>query len=115
MFAGKCLSVKGFSTEDILTSHRSGIMIPNMRTTLTLDPDVARRLKSEMGRTGTGLKAVVNQALRIGLGMTDKPVRPRPFKVVPHSFGFRTGIDLDRMNQLADNLEAEDTAHTPPR
>lgn len=63
-----------------------------------------------MRRTGAGMKAVVNQALRIGLGMSDKPVRPRPFKVVPHAFGFRPGIDLDRMNQLADELEAEETA-----
>lgn len=81
-----------------------------MRTTLTLDRDVARRLALEMRRTGEGLKAVVNRALRIGLGMTDKPVRPRRFTVEAHSFGFRPGVDLDRLNQLADELEAEETA-----
>lgn len=81
-----------------------------MRTTLTLDPDVARRLEHEMKRSGEGLKAVVNQALRVGLGMSDKPVRPGPFRVEPHDFGFRPGIDLDRVNQLVDELEAEETA-----
>lgn len=79
-----------------------------MRTTLTLDDDVARRLESEMRRSGEGMKAVVNRALRLGLGMADKPVEPRPFTVEAHSFGFREGTDLDRLNQLVDELEAEE-------
>jgi len=81
-----------------------------MRTTLTLDPDVARRLEMEMRRSGEGMKAVVNQALRVGLGMTDKPARPEPFEVEPHPFRFRSGVDLDRLNQLVDELEAEESA-----
>ena len=81
-----------------------------MRTTLTLDPDVAQRLDSEMKRSGEGMKAVVNRALRMGLGMTDKPVRPGRFRVEPHAFGFKPGTDLDRLNQLTDELEAEEGA-----
>lgn len=81
-----------------------------MRTTLTLDVDVAARLEREMRRSGLGMKAVVNQALRVGLGMTDKPAVPAPFKVEPHDLGFRPGVDLDRLNQLADELEAEEAA-----
>ena len=81
-----------------------------MRTTLTLDADVAERLELEMKRSGDGMKAVVNRALRIGLGMTDKPVQPEPFTVTPHSFGFRPGTDLDRLNQLVDELDAEEAA-----
>jgi hypothetical protein len=30
------------------------------------------------------------------------------FKVVPHDFGVRPGVDLDRMNQLVDELESEE-------
>ncbi len=81
-----------------------------MRTTLTLDPDVAKRLESEMKRSGEGMKAVVNRALRLGLGMTDKPATPAAFTVEPHQFGFRPGTDLDRLNQLVDELEAEEVA-----
>lgn len=81
-----------------------------MRTTLTLESDVAERLELEIKRSGDGLKAVVNRALRIGLGMTDKPVHPGPFTVTPHSFGFRPGTDLDRLNQLVDELEAQEAA-----
>jgi hypothetical protein len=84
-----------------------------MRTTLTLDEDVASRLRSEMKRSGEGMKAVVNRALRLGLGMTDKPVEPAPFCVEPHAFGFQPGTDLDRLNQLVDELEAEQHTRKP--
>jgi hypothetical protein len=83
-----------------------------MRTTLTIDPDVAERLRHEVHRSGKSMKALVNEALRLSLGMAGKPAaRPR-FKVEPHALGFKAGIDLDRINQLVDELEAEETART---
>lgn len=81
-----------------------------MRTTLTLDRDVAERVKKEMRRTGRGLKAIVNGALRRGLRIAGRPPRPPSFEVRPHTFGVRPGIDLDRINQLVDELEAADGA-----
>lgn len=86
-----------------------------MRTTLTLDDDVAKRLKQEVRRSGRGMKAVVNDALRTGFGLAPGRETPPPFEVRPHSFGFKPGIDLDRMNQLADELEAEEAARTLKR
>jgi hypothetical protein len=83
-----------------------------VRTTLTLDPDVAERLDQELRRSGKGLKAIVNEALRLGLGLKGKPVRAPRFEVRPHAFGFKAGVDLDRLNQLADELESEDSART---
>ena len=80
-----------------------------MRTTLTLDADVAERLRQEVRRTGKGLKAVVNEALRRGLGGGGKPARRSLFEVRPHAFGVRPGVDLDRVNQLVDELEAVET------
>ena len=79
-----------------------------MRTTLTLEKDVEKRLTQEIRRTGRTMKTAINEALRLGLGMVGKPPRPKRFKVRPHAFGFKPGIDLDRLNQLADELEAED-------
>ena len=78
-----------------------------MRTTLTLDPDVAEKLKRRMAQKKIPLKQAVNEALRAGLAKTEKQTIP-PFKVVPHSFGFKPGIDLDKMNQLVDELEVEE-------
>jgi hypothetical protein len=86
-----------------------------MRTTLTFEPEVAERLRQEMHRTGRSMKALVNDALRLALGMAGKPA-PRPrFEVRPHAFGFKPGIDLDRINQLVDELEAEETARAVRR
>ncbi len=79
-----------------------------MRTTLTLERDVAEQLQREVRRSGGTLKDVVNQALRVGLGVGGQPLRPRPFRVEPHSFGFRPGVDPDRLNQLVDELEVEE-------
>ena len=81
-----------------------------MRTTLTIDSDVERLLQREMRRTSKSMKAVVNDALRAGLGMQGKPARARRFKVEPHAFGFKPGVDIDRLNQLVDEMEAEEIA-----
>jgi hypothetical protein len=80
-----------------------------MRTTLTLDPDVAERLAGEVRRTGRSLKAAVNDALRLGLGLAGKRPRSPRFVVEPHALGLRPGVDPDRLNQLVDELEAEET------
>ena len=79
-----------------------------MRTTLTIEPEVARRIESEIRRTRKTLKAVINDALKTGLGMSGQPAEPLPpFVVRAHDFGFHAGIDQDRMNQLADELETD--------
>lgn len=85
-------------------------MMISMRTTLTLEPDVARRVEQEIRRTGRGMKAVVNEALRSGLGLAERREKPPRFEVRPHSFGFKPGVDLDRLNQLLDELETEEAA-----
>jgi hypothetical protein len=79
-----------------------------MRTTLTLDPDVAMKLKKRMADKKLTLKETVNQTLRQGFKTVDADKKTHPFKVVPHSFGFKPGIDLNKLNQLVDELEAEE-------
>ena len=78
-----------------------------MRTTLTLEPDVVLKLKKRMAARNLTLKEAVNQALRAGLAADEASARVR-FKVEPHDFRFKAGIDLDKLNQLADELEAEE-------
>ena len=86
------------------------IMMSLMRTTLTIDSDVEQLLQREMRRTNRSMKAVVNDALRVGLGMRGKPPRAPLFRVEPHAFGFKPGIDTDRLNQLVDEMEADEAA-----
>lgn len=78
-----------------------------MRTTLTIDDDLAGLLKRRSRELGMSFKDVVNRTLRAGLGEEAKQRQQPVPKVIPHAFGFRPGIDLDKLNQLADELEAE--------
>jgi hypothetical protein len=87
----------------------------DMRTTLTLERDVAEGLEREMRRTGKGLKATINEALRRGLRVAGRAPRAPRFEVNAHAFGVKPGIDLDRMNQLVDELEAETVVRKAPR
>lgn len=78
-----------------------------MRTTLTLDDDVAGMLAHEARSKGLPFKKVVNAALRRGLA-AESLEQPMPrVRTRPHAFGFKPGVDLDKLNQLADELEAE--------
>ena len=79
-----------------------------MRTTLTIEPDVEQLLQREMLRTHRSMKVIVNDALRLGLGACGKPPRPPRFRVEPHAFAFKPGIDVNRLNQLVDELEADE-------
>jgi len=80
-----------------------------MRTTLTLDEDVARLLKERARRSGESFKEVVNSVLRQGLAHGKKPSARLPrFEVTPKACGFRSGVDVLRLNQLDDELEKED-------
>jgi len=69
-----------------------------MRTTLTIEPDVARKLQRRMAQTRPSLEQIVNDALRIGLAETRHTARSRKFRVKPHACGFFPGIDRDRVN-----------------
>lgn len=78
-----------------------------MRTTLTIDDDLAGLLKQRARELGVPFKEVVNRTIRAGLGEAAKARRVPTPKTIPHSFGFKPGIDLDKLGQLADELEAE--------
>ena len=53
-------------------------MMPStMRTTLTIDDDIARALKELSRERGSSFKAVVNDVLRQGLTTGEKPLASR--------------------------------------
>ena len=43
-------------------------------------------------------------------GSAAKPLRAPLYEVEPHAFGFKPGIDTDRLNQLVDEMEADESA-----
>jgi hypothetical protein len=78
-----------------------------MRTTVTLDPDVARLLKEEEARRRTSFKEVVNDAIRRGLAPHARARPASAFAVRPHRTTLRPGHDPSGFNRLADELEDE--------
>ncbi len=75
-----------------------------MRTTLSLDDDVARLLEREARRSGSSFKEVVNRFLRAGLMAGRRPNR-KPFTVVPRNLGLPAGRSYDNIEQLLEALE----------
>ena len=79
-----------------------------MRTTLTLDDELAAKLRDRVHETGRSFKDVVNEALRRGLEREGAIAGPKPYRVRPASLGgILPGIDLDKALRLADALENE--------
>ncbi len=82
-----------------------------MRTTLTLDDELAKALKKLAHDSGKSFKEVVNQTLRAGLATNSAPPKPKPYRVKPTKLGgVVPGINLDKALQIADRLEEEETS-----
>ena len=76
-----------------------------MRTTVTLDEDVAALLKRIMRERDITFKEAINSALRRGLSPQPEA---KPFEVETFSLGVRPGIDLVKALALAAELEDEE-------
>lgn len=76
------------------------------RTTLTLDPDVAARLKAEARRSGRTFRDVVNDTIRRGFA-TRRATKPtEPFRVASRDLGdLQPGLSLDNIGDLLDQVE----------
>jgi hypothetical protein len=79
-----------------------------MRTTVTINSDVARLLKERMLENHCSFKEVLNDAVRRGIQQKDsKAAKQKPFVVKAKNLGLHPGIDYNRLNQLPDELETE--------
>lgn len=79
-----------------------------MRTTLTLDKDVAALLERAQKSRKASLKAVVNEALRHGLGHMTKPkTPPQPYRTPGVSLGRCLVGNLDDVADVLAVAESE--------
>ncbi len=74
-----------------------------MRTTVTLDPDVAAKLKLVARERGVPFKTALNNALRAGLA--GPPVQATSYRMPARPMGQRSGVELDHALRLAGELE----------
>jgi hypothetical protein len=76
-----------------------------MRTTITIEPDVAARIREEMRRTGSSFKQVVNEMLRRAYVLGQRQPSAPPFKVKARALGERPGLNYDDVSELLEQLE----------
>lgn len=77
-----------------------------MRTTLTLDDDVAAKLKAESRRAGRSFRDIVNETLRCGLAQRRAGSTRQVFKVTTRDLGnLRPGLSLDNIAELIEQTE----------
>jgi hypothetical protein len=77
-----------------------------VRTTLTLDEDVASKLKSEARRSGRSFRELVNSTLRRGLASRRETKPSEPFRVVARDLGeLRQGVTIDNVADLLEQVE----------
>jgi hypothetical protein len=77
-----------------------------VRTTLTLEDDVAARLQAEARQTGRPFKAIVNDHLRRSLAQRVRTKRIAPFRVQAHSLGGPVpGSSYDDVGALLEHIE----------
>jgi hypothetical protein len=76
-----------------------------VRTTVTLDQDVAQQIQQRMRERGVGFKEILNELLRRGLRSSEDP---EPYAGPTFSLGARPEVDLDKALALAGAMEDEE-------
>jgi hypothetical protein len=80
-----------------------------MRTTLTLDDDIATRLQAESRRTERPFKVVVNEYLRMALAQRKAMRAATEFRVTPMDMGGpQPGRSYDDIGALLNDVEGAD-------
>lgn len=77
-----------------------------MRTTLTLDEDVAARLTERQKKTGMSFKEIINQTLRLGLErhqVSNKKIARFNVRALP--LGQIPGLQYSNTGELLEQLE----------
>ena len=76
-----------------------------MRTTLSIDDDIAALLEQEVRRSGDSFKGTVNRLLRRGLIASREPSKREPFVVTPLPLTLPEGMSFDKVEALIEALE----------
>ncbi|MGI8412744.1 MAG: CopG family transcriptional regulator [Solirubrobacteraceae bacterium] len=77
-----------------------------MRTTVTLDPDVAAKLKQLARERDVSFKVALNDAVRAGVGRG--VVDEKPYRMKSRSMGIRPGFNIDKALTISGQLEDEE-------
>jgi hypothetical protein len=82
-----------------------------MRTTISINDATLRELRERAVASGESFREVVERSLAIGLAHLSKPRSRGRFRVRPHPLGLKPGFQGVSLNQLYDQIEAEEGLH----
>ena len=77
-----------------------------MRTTVTIDDDVATKLQAEMRKQkSSNFKQILNDVLRRGLLVRRELTASKPFRVRARRLGKMQGLNYDNVGEMLESLE----------
>ncbi len=77
-----------------------------MRTTITIEDDIAIRLTELQKSKKISFKTAVNILLRKGLSVEEKPPKVKPFKIKARSLGKPLiDVNIDKISEVIDKLD----------
>ena len=79
-----------------------------MRTTLNFDESVLDQARFIAEKSGLSFKAVINQAMRLGLDLLKKGQKKKAYQTKPQAMNLKKGLSLDHIQDLLDHIEGED-------
>ena len=100
-------TVNSYCLEKHLDINIATHYVASMRTTLTLDDDVAEKLREQVRLQDRSFKQVVNDVLRRGLSSDARETPTAVYRIVPNHSALAPGIDPMKLSQISDKLEGE--------
>ena len=76
-----------------------------MRTTVDILQPLDEQLRQRASQLGISYREALNRVIAAGLSVLEPAMQP--FVVEARNCGWRSGIDLNHLNRLADELEDE--------
>lgn len=86
------------------------LLMTTMRTTVTINDDLAAQIEAMRRREGLSFKAALNHLLRLGVQAKSTPPKPKRFNTPTRKLRLKPGIDPTRLNALIDDLETRNFA-----
>ena len=82
-----------------------------MRTTLDINDALLKELRRKAELAGRPFRAVVEETLALGLArQSGRGMSRKAYRVTPHPLNIKAGFRGISLNQIYDQIEAEDSA-----
>lgn len=80
-----------------------------MRTTLSINDALLAEVRRRAGKTGRPFRVVLEELIHLGLANSKKAKKKKRVRIAARPLGLKPAYNQISLNQLYDQLEAEDT------